>query len=141
MHAVKFVADKIPRLDSVWDAAHRFVRLPAGALLATSVYSDGGVAARIFALVAGGALAGEAPLPKAATRAILYASPEPIANWIASLSEGLVATGSIVLALHNPTWYLSMLVVFVAVGAVARYFVWRGVRTILRRIGIRFETV
>lgn len=32
--AVEFLADKVPGLDSAWDAIHTFIRIPAGALLA-----------------------------------------------------------------------------------------------------------
>jgi hypothetical protein len=31
---LEFVADKIPVLDSTWDAVHTFIRIPAGAVLA-----------------------------------------------------------------------------------------------------------
>lgn len=58
MYAVKFVADKIPCLDSVWDAARTFVRVPAGALFGASSCSEGGAAAQTFVPVAGGTLAG-----------------------------------------------------------------------------------
>ena len=34
MYLVEFVADKIPWFDSVWDALHTFIRIPAGAFLA-----------------------------------------------------------------------------------------------------------
>ena len=36
MFAVEFFADKIPGVDSIWDAIHSFIRIPAGALLAAS---------------------------------------------------------------------------------------------------------
>ncbi|MGA7817292.1 DUF4126 domain-containing protein, partial [Caballeronia sp.] len=31
---VEFFADKIPAFDSLWDAIHTFIRIPAGAVLA-----------------------------------------------------------------------------------------------------------
>ena len=60
MYVAEFFADKAPWLDSTWDAAHTFVRIPAGALLAASVYSESGAAVQVAALLAGGALAGAA---------------------------------------------------------------------------------
>ena len=35
---IEFFVDKIPGLDSVWDAIHTFVRIPAGAALAAAVF-------------------------------------------------------------------------------------------------------
>ena len=32
LYIVEFVADKIPVVDSVWDAIHTFIRVPAGAV-------------------------------------------------------------------------------------------------------------
>ena len=37
---IEFVADKIPYLDNAWDAAHSFIRVPAGAILAVGAMSD-----------------------------------------------------------------------------------------------------
>src|SRR5262249_61080591 len=34
MYFVEFFADKVPYVDSGWDAVHTFIRVPAGALLA-----------------------------------------------------------------------------------------------------------
>lgn len=33
LYVVEFVADKIPIVDSVWDAVHTFIRVPAAVLL------------------------------------------------------------------------------------------------------------
>ncbi len=38
MLLVEFFADKVPWLDSAWDAVHAFIRVPAGALLAAGVF-------------------------------------------------------------------------------------------------------
>ncbi|MEO6409249.1 MAG: DUF4126 domain-containing protein, partial [Burkholderiaceae bacterium] len=35
---VEFFADKIPGLDTLWDAVHTLVRIPAGAALAAAVF-------------------------------------------------------------------------------------------------------
>ena len=37
LYLIEFLADKIPVVDSVWDAIHTFIRVPAGAVLAASV--------------------------------------------------------------------------------------------------------
>ena len=59
MYVAEFVADKLPWLDSAWDAVHTFIRIPAGFLLAGSVYAESGLAAQATAAFAGAALAGK----------------------------------------------------------------------------------
>ena len=135
MYLVEFVVDKVPWLDSAWNAVHTFVRIPAGALLAAGTFSDHGTAAQIAALVAGGALAGESHLLKSGARAAINASPEPVSNWIASVLEDVTAVGGIVLALQHPGWFLALLGVLVIGGAVALYFLWKVVRALFGRIG------
>lgn len=135
MYLAEFAADKIPWVDSTWDAIHTFVRIPAGALLAAGTFSDDGAAAQIGALIGGTALAGESHLVKAGTRASINLSPEPASNWIASVLEDVTAAGGIFLALQHPAWFLSLLAAFVVGGAIALYFLWNGVRSVFARIG------
>src|ERR671929_1682040 len=40
MTLVEFGADKMPWLDSIWDAVHSFIRIPAGAALAAMAFGD-----------------------------------------------------------------------------------------------------
>src|SRR5215217_5605305 len=40
MLVMEFLADKVPGIDSVWDAIHTFIRIPAGALLAAGATGD-----------------------------------------------------------------------------------------------------
>ncbi len=134
MYLAEFVADKIPLVDSAWDAIHTLVRIPAGALLATGVFSDDGMAAQIGALVGGGALASESHLLKAGSRALINGSPEPVSNWIASVVEDATVFGGIALAMQHPGWFLALLAAFVVGGAITLYFLWNGVRSLFARI-------
>ena len=54
---VEFFADKIPGVDTVWDVVHTFIRIPAGAALAASVFGDSPTAAMLAAAILGGTLA------------------------------------------------------------------------------------
>src|SRR5688500_19678180 len=67
MTAVEFFADKLPWLDSVWDAVHSFIRIPAGAALAAAVFGDSGAAVALAAAILGGSLAAGVHLAKAGT--------------------------------------------------------------------------
>ena len=57
LYIIEFLSDKIPVVDSVWDAIHTFIRVPAGAVLAASAFAHFNPAVRIAALLAGGTLA------------------------------------------------------------------------------------
>src|ERR1700719_2523191 len=54
MCLMEFFADKIPGVDSLWDLVHTFIRIPAGAALAASVFSDAPGAATLAAAIIGG---------------------------------------------------------------------------------------
>src|SRR5215207_8480137 len=57
LYAVEFFADKIPYVDTVWDAVHTFIRVPAGACLALAATTDLDPAVQVVALLVGGGLA------------------------------------------------------------------------------------
>jgi len=57
LYLVEFLADKIPVVDSVWDAAHTFIRVPAAAVLAASAFAHFDPIVRVIALLAGRTLA------------------------------------------------------------------------------------
>jgi hypothetical protein len=91
LYLVEFFADKIPYLDSAWDALHTFIRPPAAALLAYA--STGAVAPewRWGAALLAGSVALASHGVKASTRAAVNTSPEPFSNWILSFGEDLLA--------------------------------------------------
>ncbi len=87
LYAIEFLADKIPYVDTVWDAIHTLIRPPAAALLA---YSAAGAAPPEWrwgaALLAGG-VALTSHGTKASTRAAANTSPEPFSNWMSKLGR------------------------------------------------------
>lgn len=90
MFAVEFFADKIPGVDTVWDAIQTFIRIPAGAALAAAVFGDGSAAWAFAAAILGGTLAASSHLTKAGSRMAINTSPEPFSNWAASFGEDLL---------------------------------------------------
>jgi uncharacterized protein DUF4126 len=102
LYVVEFVADKIPWVDSMWDAVHTVIRPVGGALIA--VASIGQLSPDMEAIVAlaGAALATSSHLTKAGTRAAANTSPEPFSNWILSLTEDGFVIGLALLALKYP---------------------------------------
>jgi hypothetical protein len=71
MLAAEFFADKIPGFDSFWDLLHTFVRIPAGAALAASVFGGDEGSWSMAAAVLGGSLAATAHVAKTTTRSTL----------------------------------------------------------------------
>src|SRR5262249_52691118 len=106
LYAVEFVADKIPAVDSAWDAIHTFIRVPAGAILAASAFADFDPAVKMAAMILGGGLALGSHGAKAATRLAANTSPEPVSNVALSLAEDVVAFGSTILTAFFPVLML-----------------------------------
>jgi hypothetical protein len=111
---LEFVADKVPGLDSLWDAIHTFIRIPAGALLAVGALGPDGTPAAVAAALFGGALAGSSHFTKAGSRLLINASPEPVSNWAASFGEDGLVAAILLFTLKYPMLLLVLLVAFLA---------------------------
>src|SRR5579872_5177728 len=114
LYVVEFAADKIPVVDSIWDAVHTFIRIPAGAILAASAFAHFDPSVRFMALLAGGGVALSSHGAKAATRLAANTSPEPFSNIALSLVEDAIAISSAVLLVFHPLVILCVVVFFVA---------------------------
>ncbi|HEX2197350.1 MAG TPA: DUF4126 domain-containing protein [Burkholderiales bacterium] len=132
MTAVEFFADKLPWLDSLWDAVHSFIRIPAGAALAAAVFGDSGAALALAAALLGGTLAAGVHFTKAGTRAALNTSPEPFSNWTASLAEDAMVPAGLWVAVAHPAVFFVLLAVFLVAAVLLVRIVWRGLRRLLR---------
>ena len=133
MFFVEFFADKIPGVDTLWDAVHTFIRIPAGAALAASVFGDASAAAGVAAAILGGTLAGGSHLAKTGSRAVINTSPEPFSNWAASFGEELAVGTVLWLAFAHPIAALVVvgLLVLLMIWLIPK--VWRFVRRLLGR--------
>jgi hypothetical protein len=128
MTAVEFFADKLPWLDSVWDAVHSFIRIPAGAALAAAVFGDSGAAVALAAAILGGSLAAGVHLAKAGSRAAINTSPEPFTNWGASLAEDAAVPLGLWLAVAHPILFFVFLALFLLGVVLLLRVIWRGLR-------------
>ena len=131
MTFVEFFADKLPWVDSVWDAVHSFIRIPAGAALAAAVFGDSGAAVALAAALLGGTLAAGVHFTKAGTRAAINTSPEPLSNWTASLTEDAMVPAGLWLAVAHPAVFFVLLALFLVAAALLARFIWRGLRRLL----------
>jgi hypothetical protein len=133
LYVVEFFADKIPYLDTVWDAIHTFIRIPAGAVLAYGSTTQLDPAARIIALLVGGGLALSSHGTKATIRAAVNLSPEPFTNWALSLAEDVLVVGAVVLSVIKPLAILCVILVFVIVALWLLPKIFRRLRRLLSR--------
>jgi hypothetical protein len=134
MTLVEFGADKFPWVDSLWDAVHTFIRIPAGAALAAAVFGDAGPAAAAAAAIVGGSLAAGAHLAKAGSRGVINTSPEPFTNWLASFAEDALVPAGLWLAFMHPLVFLALLALFAAAALLLARRIARGLGVLLRRL-------
>lgn len=114
MYVVEFFTDKIPGVDTGWDALHTFIRIPAGAVMAAGAAQglDMGQAAELAALLVGGGVATASHATKAGSRVLINTSPEPFSNWGASVAEDLSVIAGLWTALNHPWLFVVLLVIF-----------------------------
>lgn len=98
----EFFADKVAWLDSAWDAVHTFVRPVGGALLALAIVDPSDPATQVIAFLLGGGAALAAHGGKAASRAVVNASPEPFSNMAVSTVEDVATAGLLWAAYEYP---------------------------------------
>lgn len=134
MYCVEFCADKVPGVDSGWDAIHTFIRLPAGALLASGMVAEMGMAAELSAAIVGGSIAAGTHATKAGSRALINTSPEPFSNWTASISEDVMVFAGIWAMINHPWFFLAFLILFILLMIWLLPKIWRGIRMVWRRI-------
>ncbi len=137
MSFVEFFADKIPWLDSAWDAVHTFLRIPAGAALAAGMLGDSGAGVGLAAAIIGGTLTAGTHFGKAGTRAAVNTSPEPFTNIGMSLVEDTMVAGGLALAITNPFVFLALLLVFVIMLFFLIRLLHKGMNAVARRIAAR----
>jgi hypothetical protein len=130
LFVVEFLADKIPVVDTIWDAVHTFVRVPAAALLGFAALGDVAEPWRTGAALLCGTIALSAHGLKAGTRLALNASPEPLTNWAASFSEDALFVFLVWLIVFHPAVALAAALVALAAGVLLVHWIIRGIRAL-----------
>jgi hypothetical protein len=130
MYVIEFVADKIPWVDSLWDALHTVIRPVGGALIAITTLGDASPTVETIVGLLGGTLAAGTHFTKAGTRAVANASPEPFSNWILSLSEDVFVVSLGFIALKYPL--AAAVIVIIGVVLMLIFATWI-VRAVKRR--------
>lgn len=122
LFVIEFVADKIPYVDSMWDAIHTFIRPPAAAIISYSAFGHVPEEWKIGAALLAGGVALTSHGAKATTRAAANTSPEPISNWTLSFVEDAGAVFLSWMAAAHPIWTAIIVVILVVI---AVFVIWK----------------
>lgn len=135
MYCIEFFADKVPGVDTGWDTLHTFIRIPAGAVLAAGAAGGIDPAVSLAAGLVGGTVAATSHAAKSGTRVLINTSPEPVTNWVASLTEDAAVLAGLWTALNHPILFLVLIGVFLLLMVWLLPRLWRGVKKIFGFLG------
>lgn len=134
LYAVEFLADKVPYIDSVWQAVHTFIRPPAAALLAFGVTAAASEPWRWAAALLAGGIALTSHGTKASVRAAANLSPEPLSNWALSFGEDLLAVWLTWFATVHPRLAVAVVIVLFAIALFLLYHLFGFLRRALQKL-------
>lgn len=134
LYAIEFLADKIPYVDTVWDAVHTLIRPPAAALLAYSATGSAPPEWRWTAALLAGGVALTSHATKASTRAAVNTSPEPFSNWVLSLGEDALAVWLTWMATVHPTATIVVVAFLILLAGFLLFHLFRFLRRSLQRL-------
>jgi uncharacterized membrane protein len=103
LYLLEFFADKVPWVDSLWDAVHTVVRPIGGAFLAIRVLGTPDPIFDVIIALLGGSVTLMVHGLKAGTRLVANHSPEPFSNIALSVTEDAAVLGGLALIKHDPT--------------------------------------
>jgi hypothetical protein len=133
LFAGEFVADKVPYLDSTWDAVSTVIRPTVAAAIALLVSGEATNLEQAGYAVLGGSTALASHSVKAGSRLAINSSPEPISNWAASLAEDGVVVAVALLVIHHPWIALTITVTLLVLGLTLLFWLVSRVRRGWRR--------
>lgn len=134
LYAIEFLADKIPYVDTAWDAVHTFIRPPAAALLSYAAVGAAPAEWRWGAALLAGGVALASHGTKASARAAVNTSPEPFSNWVLSFGEDLLAVWLTWIANTHPIVTIIVVTILVALCVFLLYYLFRFARHALQRL-------
>src|SRR5437667_4522531 len=114
LYLLEFFADKIPWVDSIWDAVHTVIRPIGGVLLAIQVLGHPSPAFTVIVALLAGGTSLVAHTAKAASRLASNTSPEPFSNIGLSLGEDAAVLAGLALVHFNPVLALIIFVIGIA---------------------------
>jgi hypothetical protein len=133
LYVMEFVADKIPYVDSTWDAISTAIRPTVGAIIGVLLAGEASSLDQAVLAVVGGGTALLSHSVKAGSRLAINASPEPVSNILASIAEDVAVLGVVWFAIEHPRAAAAIAGVLLATGLVVLYLVARLIQRGWRR--------
>ncbi len=133
LYAMEFIADKIPYIDSTWDALSTAIRPTAGAVIGVLLAGDASTLDQAVLGVVGGGTALLSHLVKAGGRLAINSSPEPVTNVAASITEDAAVLGVVWFSIQHPQAAAAVAGVLLLLGLLMLFLVGRLVRRGWRR--------
>jgi len=133
LYAMEFIADKIPYIDSTWDAISTAIRPTVGAVIGVLLAGDASSLDQAVLAVVGGGTALLSHLVKAGSRLAINSSPEPISNVVASVTEDFAVVGVVYFAIDHPRAAAAIAGVLLISGLALLYALARVIRRGWRR--------
>lgn len=128
LFALEAVADKIPLLDSFWDAAHTVIRPAVGAALGALLAGDASSLEQALLATTGGVTALASHAVKAGLRAAVNTSPEPASNIVVSTAEDVTVAGVISLTMVSPWLSAALAACLLVIGLTLVALAWSRIR-------------
>lgn len=133
LYAMEFIADKIPYIDSTWDAVSTAIRPTTGAVIGVLLAGDASSLDQAVLGVVGGGTALLSHLVKAGGRLAINSSPEPASNFLASITEDVAVLGVVWFALEHPRAAAGIAGTLLALGLIVLFLLARAIRRGWRR--------
>jgi hypothetical protein len=134
LYLLEFFADKVPYVDTIWDAVHTFIRPPAAALLAYAAAATAPPEWRWGAALLAGGVALTSHGTKASARAAVNTSPEPFSNWVLSFGEDLLAVWLTWMATAHPIATTVIVASLLVLSAFLLFYLFRFLRRAMQRL-------
>lgn len=133
LYVLEFVGDKIPYVDSAWDAISTFIRPVVGATIGVLLAGDASSLDQAVLGVVGGGSALASHTVKAGSRLAVNASPEPFTNIGLSLGEDGAVLAVVALAVRHPHLAAAIAAVLLILGLTVVYLLAKVIRRGWRR--------
>jgi hypothetical protein len=133
LYVFEFFADKIPYVDSAWDAISTVIRPVVGGVVGALIAGESTSVNDLVGAAVGGGSALASHSVKAGTRLAVNTSPEPFTNIGISLGEDVAVLAVVWFAIEHPYAAASVAAVLLLAGLVLLYLSLRLVRRGRRR--------
>lgn len=133
LYLLEFVTDKIPYVDSLWDAVSTAIRPTVGIVIGLLAAPEAPTLTQAILAASGGAAALISHLVKGGLRLVVNTSPEPVTNIGVSVGEDVAVAGVTTAVVLAPQVALIVAGVFLVLGIVLLVLLWTRVRRGYRR--------